>query len=162
MTSAPFHVEIADDDGRPLACADVEVTGVAASACLHVEPGQLPPGTRARLVDAVLDSPEVGLCRQVRVALPLGDTEILERVRERCDAVTPRSAGSTCLLEADLPAWACGQSDRVVAVSGDAGWHGAQPTPGGGGASPAVSHTTRSSAPMPPHRCGCAFHGRVS
>ena len=69
----------------------------------HVESGHLPVGTRTRLVDAVLDTPEVSSCKHVQVALPLGDTEILDRVRERCDTDDVRAAGATCLVEADLP-----------------------------------------------------------
>ena len=72
-------------------------------ASLHVESCHLPVGTRTRLVDAVLDSPEVNSREHVRVALPLGETEILDRVRERCDTGDARAAGATCLVEADLP-----------------------------------------------------------
>ena len=57
-------------------------------ASLSVESGHLPAGTRTRLVDAVLDAPEVSSCTHVQVALPLGETEILDRVRERCDTET--------------------------------------------------------------------------
>src|SRR5689334_13615104 len=35
-------------------------------------PATLPVGARTRLVDAVLDAPEVRLCQHVQVALPLG------------------------------------------------------------------------------------------
>ena len=51
----------------------------------------------------VLDTPEVNSREHVQVALPLGDTEILDRVRERCDTGEVRAAGTTCLVEADLP-----------------------------------------------------------
>jgi len=53
-------------------------------------------------VDAVLDTPEVSSCEHVQVALPLGDTEILDRVRERCEPEEVRAVGATCLVEADL------------------------------------------------------------
>jgi hypothetical protein len=48
--------------GQAVATADVEQrpeTGVVRAA-VHVESGHYPPGTRARLVDAILDLPEVG------------------------------------------------------------------------------------------------------
>ena len=67
-------------------------------------PATLPVGARTRLVDAVLDAPEVRLCQHVQVALPLGDSEILDRVRERCDTEEVRAVGATCLVEAELPA----------------------------------------------------------
>jgi hypothetical protein len=97
------RVAVEDEDGRCVAEADIEVVGGAeVRASLHVEAGHLPRGTRTRLVDAVLDTPEVTSAEHVQVALPLGDTEILERVRERCDPEEVRAAGATCLVEADL------------------------------------------------------------
>jgi hypothetical protein len=72
--------------GSALAAADVEVADpTMVRASLHIESGHLPVGTRKRLVDAVLDSPEVSSSEHVQVALPLGDTEILDRIRQRCD-----------------------------------------------------------------------------
>jgi hypothetical protein len=35
--------------------------------------------------------------------LPLGDSESLGRLRERCDDVTTRAAGVSALLDADIP-----------------------------------------------------------
>ena len=98
------RIAVEDEDGRCVADADIEVVGRSeVRASLHVEPGQLPRGTRTRLVDAVLDTPEVTSAEQVQVALPLGDTEMLDRVRDRCDPEEVRAAGVTCLVEADLP-----------------------------------------------------------
>jgi hypothetical protein len=106
--AAPAHPLIVIDggDGRTLAVARIDVVDtLVARASLHVESGQLPAGTRARLVDAVFDDPDVRARRRVEVALPLGDTEILDRVRDRGVSVTFRAAGSTCLVEADLPVY---------------------------------------------------------
>jgi hypothetical protein len=101
---ARSQVSVDDVDGRHVAAADIEVVDLSeARASLHVESGHLPAGTRTRLVDAVLDTPEVSSCEHVQVALPLGETEILDRVRERCDTREVRAAGATCLVEADLP-----------------------------------------------------------
>jgi hypothetical protein len=112
--AAPAHRDAPDgvadividgDDGRPLALARIDVIGpLVVRAALHVEPGQLPAGTRTRLVDAVFDDPQVRSRRQVQVTLPLGDTEILDRVRQRGSVAEFRAAGSTCLLEAEVPA----------------------------------------------------------
>jgi hypothetical protein len=91
-------------DGRTLASAEVHLTdepGVVHSD-LHVASGQLPGGTRSRLVDAVLDSPEMGEADRMLATMPLGDTEMLDRVRERCDDVEARAAGATKLVEARL------------------------------------------------------------
>jgi hypothetical protein len=98
------HVEI-DDGGQLVAAADVESLdrpGVV-RASLHVEPGHLPSGTRTRLVDAVLDLPEVRDGEHLEAAMPLGDAELLERMRARCDEVQTRAAGASCLVNADLP-----------------------------------------------------------
>ena len=102
---APPRVVIDGDDGRSLAVATIDVIDLdVVRASLHVNPGHLPPGTRARLVDAVLDDPDVACRRRVQFTLPLGDTEMLDRLRERGVLATFRAAGSTCLVEADLPA----------------------------------------------------------
>jgi hypothetical protein len=101
---APPRIVIDTDDGRTLAVAHIDVvTADLVRASLHVAPGHLPAGTRTRLVDAVFDDPQVRSRRQVQVTLPLGDTEILDRLRERGLLATFRAAGSTCLVEADLP-----------------------------------------------------------
>src|SRR3954451_14718880 len=97
------RIAVEDEDGRCVAEADIEVVSRSeVRASLHVEAGHLPRGTRTRLVDAVLDTPEVSSCEHVQVALPLGDTEMLHRVRERCDPEEVRAAGATCLIEVDL------------------------------------------------------------
>jgi hypothetical protein len=108
------RVSVDDEDGRCVAAADIEVVdGSAVRASLRVESGHLPVGTRARLVDAVLDSPEVSSCQHVQVALPLGDTEMLDRVRERCDLGEVRAAGATCLVDADLAGGPNGSSSEM-------------------------------------------------
>jgi hypothetical protein len=105
MTRDHEHTTIEiEDDGRLLAVADVEPPddhGVAHSA-LHVESGHLPGGTRTRLVDAVLDSPEVDQAERLLATMPVSDTEMLDRVRERGRDVEVRAAGSTKIVEARL------------------------------------------------------------
>ena len=98
------HVEV-EVDGRLVASADVEEgdeRGVV-RASLQVEPGHQPAGSRTRLVDAVLDLPEVHDQQRLEAALPIGDSEILERLRERSEDMQTRPAGATCLVDADLP-----------------------------------------------------------
>jgi hypothetical protein len=98
------QVSISDEEGRQVGVADIEVVDDSVvRASLHVEAGHLPPGTRARLVDAVLDAPEVSSRRHVQVAVPLGDSEMLDRVRERSDIDEARAAGASCLIDAELP-----------------------------------------------------------
>lgn len=52
----------------------------------------------------MFDDPDVRSRRHVQLTLPLGDFEILDGVRRRSVLVTFRAAGSTCLVEAELPA----------------------------------------------------------
>jgi hypothetical protein len=91
-------------DGRTVADAEVHPTdrpGVVHSD-LHAESGPLPRGTRTRLVDAVLDHPEVHDAERLLATMPLGDTEMLERVRQRCTVVETRPTGATKIVEARL------------------------------------------------------------
>ena len=97
------RIVIDGDDGRHLAVARIDLVDAAtARASLHVSAGHLPAGTRVRLVDAVFDDPDVRSCHRVQFTIPLGDTEILDRVRQRGLLTTFRAAGSTCLVEAEL------------------------------------------------------------
>jgi hypothetical protein len=101
----PRHIEVGDD-GQPAAAADVTTSGGAdgtVRASLHAPAGHIAPGHRARLVDAVMDLPEVQASGRMEATIPRGDGESLERLRERtADAIT-RPAGSTTLLDADIP-----------------------------------------------------------
>ena len=98
------HVEISDNHGA-VASADVTITQQTvrtARASLRAAPGHLAPGSRARLVDAVLDLPELHNGGRLEAAFPLGDSETLSRLRQRCTDVTTHPAGSTVLLEANI------------------------------------------------------------
>jgi hypothetical protein len=93
-----------EDAGRTVASAEVRPTdqpGVVHSE-LHVESGQLPGGTRSRLVDAVLEHPQVDEADRLLATMPLGDTEMLDRVRQRCDDVEAHAAGATKIVAARL------------------------------------------------------------
>lgn len=94
---------INDEDGRRVASADIEVVENATRTSLRVEAGHLPAGTRERLVDAVLDSPEVDASRHIEASIPIGDTDMLRRLRERCDITESRAAGASCLINAEIP-----------------------------------------------------------
>jgi hypothetical protein len=104
MTRSGDDTIVIEVDGRPLASAEVRPTdqpGVVHSE-LHVESGHLPGGTRTRLVDAVLAHPQVDEAERMLATMPIGDVEMLDRVRERCDDVEARAAGATTLVEARL------------------------------------------------------------
>ncbi|HEY6479917.1 MAG TPA: hypothetical protein VIZ00_07805, partial [Streptosporangiaceae bacterium] len=97
------HVEITDGD-RTVAAAEVSTTdeGETARASLHAAAGHIVPGRRARLVDAVLDLPQVQDSARLEASVPLGDAESLERLRERTDEPSTRPAGSSALLDANI------------------------------------------------------------
>jgi hypothetical protein len=105
-SGTPRHVEIKDGD-RTVAAAEVTTSqepGGTAQASLHAAPGHIAPGSRASLVDAVMDLPEVQASEHLQATVPLGDGESLERLRERTDDTATRPAGSTALVDAKIPA----------------------------------------------------------
>lgn len=105
MTHSADHPTIQiDEDGHTVATAEIHDSADSRvlHSDLHVESGQLPSGTRTRLVDAVLDSAEGDSADRLVATMPLSDTEMLDRVRERCDDVETRAAGATKIVEARL------------------------------------------------------------
>jgi hypothetical protein len=108
MTSpdTPRHIEIKDGD-QTVAAAEVTTSSEAdgtARASMHAAPGHVAPGKRASLVDAVMDLPEVQASARLEAAITRGDAESLERLRERTEDTVTRPAGSTTLVDADIPA----------------------------------------------------------
>jgi hypothetical protein len=107
MTSPdqPRRVEVKDGD-QTVAAAEVrtlEDSGETVRTSLLPPSGPAPPGTRASLVDAVMDSPEARAGSRLEATIPLGDAESLQRLRERTDDTVTRPAGSTALVDADIP-----------------------------------------------------------
>jgi hypothetical protein len=106
MTRSPSTHEIRIEvDGHLVAAAEVSPTedpDVVHSA-MHVESGHLPAGSRTRLVDAVLDDPQVAAAPHLAASVPMGDTELLDRMRERAGSVDVRAAGATVLVDVDMP-----------------------------------------------------------
>jgi hypothetical protein len=99
------HIEVSDGD-QSVAAAEVtaskEADGIA-RASLHAVSGHITPGSRASLVDAVMDLPEVRASARLEAAVPLGDGESLKRLRDRTEEAVTRPAGSTALLDANIP-----------------------------------------------------------
>jgi hypothetical protein len=101
----PRHIEVGDD-GQPAAAAEVTTSagpGGTVRASLHAPAGHVAPGRRASLVDAVMDLPEVQASARMEATVPIGDGESLERLRERTEDTVTRPAGSTTLLDANIP-----------------------------------------------------------
>jgi hypothetical protein len=100
------HVEIKEGN-KTVAAAEVTTSqepGGTAQASMHAAPGHIAPGSRASLVDAVMDLPEVQASKHLQASVPLGDGESLERLRERTADAATHPAGSTALLDANIPA----------------------------------------------------------
>jgi hypothetical protein len=98
------HIEISDGE-RAVTSADIATSRDGqgpARASLWAASGHIPPGSRARLVDAVLDLPEVQDSPGLQATVPLGDAESLQRLRDRCEDMTTRAAGSSALVDAAL------------------------------------------------------------
>ena len=107
MTSAgkSRRVEVKDGD-QTVAVAEVTTVEHAEGTVrtsLLPSSGHAPPGSRASLVDAVMDLPEVQAGSRLEATVPLGDAESLERLRERTEDTVTRPAGSTALVDADIP-----------------------------------------------------------
>lgn len=99
------HVEVKDGD-QTIASAEVTTVHHAEGTIrtsLMPSSGPPPHGSRADLVDAVLDLPEVRASSRLEATVPLGDAESLERLRERTEDAVTRAAGSTALVDADIP-----------------------------------------------------------
>ena len=113
MTSPDTHQLVEIKDGaQTVAAAEVTTSPEAdgtAQASLRAASGHIAPGSRASLVDAVMDLPEVQASARMEATIPLGDAESLERLRERTEDAVTRSAGSTTLLDANIPSG--GRSD---------------------------------------------------
>ncbi len=92
---------------QTVAAAEVtasEQAGGTARTSLYPSSGHIPPGSRAGLVDSVLDLPEVRASARLEATVPLGDAEALQRLRERTTDAVTRPAGSTALVDAAIRA----------------------------------------------------------
>jgi hypothetical protein len=100
------HVEVRDDEDRTAAVAEVTTVRGPDSTVrtsMYAKGEHVRPGDRATLVDEVMDLPEVKESDRMEATVPLGDAETIERLRERTDDAVLRAAGSTTLLDANLP-----------------------------------------------------------
>jgi hypothetical protein len=96
------HVTI-EEQGRVLAEAELQNIDPPGTiqAAVHVESGHLPPGTRTRLVDDVLETADVKGAERLKAVVPRGDAEVLVCVRDGLDDVTTRSAGASVVVEGE-------------------------------------------------------------
>jgi hypothetical protein len=99
------RVEI-KEEGQTVAAAEVtpldDPEGTVRTSFLPSS-GAASQGSRTSLVDAVMDLPEVQNRSRLEATIPLGDAESLMRLRERTDEAVTRPAGSTALVDGDIP-----------------------------------------------------------
>lgn len=103
----PRHVEIKDESDHTVAEAKVTTARGpegTVRASMQAKGDHVRPGDRARLVDTVMDLPEVQASDRLEADVPYGDGESLNRLRERTEDPQARAAGATTLLDADIPA----------------------------------------------------------
>src|SRR3954447_11975349 len=102
MSNDPQHI-VVEEDGRVLGQATIrpDADQHTMHADIHVEAGHLPVGARTRLVDAVLDQPAAEAGTRLEATVPAGESEILDRLRERCDDLEARAAGASILATGD-------------------------------------------------------------
>lgn len=102
----PRHVEIKDEGDHTVAEAEVTTARGpegTVRASMQAKGDYVRPGDRARLVDTVMDLPEVQASDRLEADVPYGDGESLNRLRERTEDPQARAAGATTLLDADIP-----------------------------------------------------------
>jgi hypothetical protein len=100
------HIEVEDNDGHTAAVAEVTTDRGpegTVRASMYAKSEHVRPGDRTSLVDAVMDLPEVQASERVEATVPYGDTESLQRLKERTDDPATRAAGATTLLDATIP-----------------------------------------------------------
>src|ERR1700691_4838336 len=101
--SRHVEVKVGDQTGAAAEVTTAEGAEGTARTSLHAASGHIAPGSRASLVDAVMDLPEVQAGSRLEATVPLGDAESLERLRERTEETVTRPAGSTALLDGNIP-----------------------------------------------------------
>lgn len=94
--------------GRAVARASTQLlpgpTGDTLNIHIDCEAGHQPPWARRLLVHDLLNRAGHAGIEQVLMVIPLGDVELVEALREHCEPVATRAAGSSCIVEARLVA----------------------------------------------------------
>jgi hypothetical protein len=91
-----------DAERRPIdETVELERNGDDATVSLPGQSGHHAPGSRARLVDEVVDDPRVKEAKHVTMAVPRGDHEALLQAQHRLKNTQTRSAGASVILDSD-------------------------------------------------------------
>jgi hypothetical protein len=73
-----------------------------ARAQVHVSSGQLPPGTRRQMADAIHDAVTQDNAEHLTACVPRGEAELVEGICDHLTEVQLRSAGSTSIIQGDV------------------------------------------------------------
>jgi hypothetical protein len=89
-----------EEQGRVVSHATVSAPdeNKEATAQVHVESGQLPPGTRRRMADAIHEAVTEDQAEHLTAAVPRGDAELVEGLAEHLSDAELRSAGATSIV----------------------------------------------------------------
>ena len=93
-------------EGQVVATAEVKATPEphgTAQVGLQRHRDDAPAEVRGELVDRVMDAPGVSNSDNVHVVLPLGDAASITRLQERTTGFTARAAGSSSVVDAEVP-----------------------------------------------------------
>jgi hypothetical protein len=103
LSADASRVSVTTDDGREVRA---DITYVSSGTCVNVavQAGHLPMRLRHDLMQTVFELRQLQPPAFLTASIPLGDTELLEEFRHRCDRVATRSAGITCLVDATIDA----------------------------------------------------------
>ena len=93
-------------EGHVVATAEVKATPEphgTAQVGLQRHRDDAPDEVRGELVDRVMDTLGVSNSDNVHVVLPLGDSASITRLQERTVGFTARAAGSSSVVDAEVP-----------------------------------------------------------
>lgn len=105
MTEGVIHQRVESGVGDCAVYAEVVTSSYphgTAVAVVHAKSGHVEPGARRGLIDALLDLPAIRRCGRLIATVPLGDSESLLRLGERCANLSVRAAGTSALVQLDL------------------------------------------------------------
>jgi hypothetical protein len=86
--------------GAEEVAAEVVVRDTEVDVHFHVKAGPVPPTARAALVDELFALPALRSRTVLHASVPLGDVELIDELRRRCELIDVRAAGATCLIDA--------------------------------------------------------------
>ena len=93
-----------EEDGRLLSQATVSAPDEnnQARAQVHVAPGQLPSGTRQRMADALHEAVTEDDAERLSAAVPRGDAELVEGIKDHLSDAELRACGTTSIIEGQI------------------------------------------------------------